>query len=252
MTTRRNPHYAESVRIAQYLADHGRSASGQDIDTLIKLTLGQFASTADPDWIRDKVLHDWVTAVSGASRYAAQQASAAAQSHAYAASPIARVVGARVAGAYFGGQTPVDWLTHVREIAWRLDDFPVELVYGDSPADLEAWEGWLSEFWRDNDNGAYMSTAFVRDVLAMQPGDEVDVTESAFVHSTLRRLRDASGIGTAAGGFGEDLAFINRVRARMAMRPLDPAAAGWSHDDIRLEADRLRREGNPRSQCLAW
>lgn len=37
----------------------------------------------------------------------------------------------------------------------------------------------------------------------------------------------------------EALAFINRYRARHVQRPLDPVAAGWTDDDLRIEARRL-------------
>lgn len=49
-----------------------------------------------------------------------------------------------------------------------------------------------------------------------------------------------------------DLAHINAHRRKIGMRPLDPAAAGWSDEDVALEADRLRADGNPRTALLAW
>src|SRR5690606_31874415 len=51
-----------------------------------------------------------------------------------------------------------------------------------------------------------------------------------------------------------DLAVINAHRRQIHMAPLDPAAAGWTDDDVRTEAARLR--GNPsadaRSELLSW
>jgi hypothetical protein len=38
---------------------------------------------------------------------------------------------------------------------------------------------------------------------------------------------------------GEALAFINAHRRRIAQRPLDPEVAGWTTDDVLLEAGRL-------------
>lgn len=52
-----------------------------------------------------------------------------------------------------------------------------------------------------------------------------------------------------------ELAEINAHRRSLGMRPLDPASAGWSDDDVVTEAQRLRR--NPfvcdaRDALLAW
>lgn len=251
MTT---PKYDQSVRIAQYLAKEGHSASTEDLDTLIDLVRAQFLSSADPDFIRDKVLDDWLLSVSASTRdyVAASEAIEAARSDEYAASAMARVVGARIAGAYFGGQTPVDYPRHVREIAWRFDDFPVELEFGDPPQPLDTWSGWLSDFWRDNDNGRDFLPQEVSQILNLRPGGTHHLQETAFMHSVLRRLPDGSSLGHTGPRVADELAFIHRVRARMAMRPLDPAASGWSDQDVVLEAQRLRREGNPRAECLAW
>lgn len=48
------------------------------------------------------------------------------------------------------------------------------------------------------------------------------------------------------------LAFINAYRARIGQRPLDPRASGWTDEDVALEAEALRRAGNPRSALLSW
>lgn len=56
-----------------------------------------------------------------------------------------------------------------------------------------------------------------------------------------------------APGIQADLDQINAHRRRLYMAPLDPAVAGWSDDDIRLEAARLRAAGNPaRAELLSW
>lgn len=49
-----------------------------------------------------------------------------------------------------------------------------------------------------------------------------------------------------------DLAHINAHRRRIGMAPLDTRGAGWTDEDVALEAQRLRREGNPRAALLAW
>lgn len=52
-----------------------------------------------------------------------------------------------------------------------------------------------------------------------------------------------------------ELAEINAHRRALGMRPLDPAIAGWSDDDVVAEALRLRanpRDVLPRDQLLAW
>lgn len=63
-------------------------------------------------------------------------------------------------------------------------------------------------------------------------------------------------ISTSAPGSADvsaDLAEINAHRRAVGMRPLDPAAAGWSEEDVRIEAARIRR--NPatiRPVLLSW
>lgn len=49
-----------------------------------------------------------------------------------------------------------------------------------------------------------------------------------------------------------DLAVINAHRRSLGMRPLDPVAAGWTDEDVRIEAEALRARGNPRLSCLGW
>jgi hypothetical protein len=61
-----------------------------------------------------------------------------------------------------------------------------------------------------------------------------------------------------AGSVAAELALINRHRRRIGQKPLDPVAAGWSHDDILTEARFLRSQGfiNPvdeiKARMLAW
>jgi hypothetical protein len=42
-------------------------------------------------------------------------------------------------------------------------------------------------------------------------------------------------------GLGPDLAFINAHRRKLGMRPLDPWSTGWTSDDVRQEAERIRQ-----------
>lgn len=253
------------TRIADYLEGQGalgqlrlRAAYEKDIDDLIAVVVPLFASSADPDVIRDQVLDDWVQAMPrGGARAYAMAVASAAKSDTYAASPVARVVGARVA-ARFAIVSLRDVPRYVREIAWRVDDFPVELVFGDyasgespgqdPPRQLDTWRGWLHEFWEANGDGEYFERDEVREILSLRPGQEHRLRATAFHYSVLRRVNAAA----AGVDITEDLAFINRVRVQTGLRPLDPAAAGWSDEDVRLEAARLRREGNPRSSLLAW
>lgn len=59
--------------------------------------------------------------------------------------------------------------------------------------------------------------------------------------------------GAPAAGPSEDLAIINRHRRKLGMKALDPVAAGWTKDDVRIEAAELRRRGaNPRASLLSW
>lgn len=61
------------------------------------------------------------------------------------------------------------------------------------------------------------------------------------------------GDGVDAVDTSAELALINRQRRSIGQRPLDPVAAGWTDDDVRLEADALRARGyNPRTSLLAW
>lgn len=48
-----------------------------------------------------------------------------------------------------------------------------------------------------------------------------------------------------AGDVREALAAINRHRRQLGMAQLDPAAAGWTDDDVLLEAERVARLSNP-------
>lgn len=81
------------------------------------------------------------------------------------------------------------------------------------------------------------------DIVARRSRQEVD--------DLVARLR---GAGASAPDEGSDLPHllgqINARRRELGMRDLDPAAAGWSDDDIRIEAQRLR-EGNPPSDAYA-
>lgn len=49
----------------------------------------------------------------------------------------------------------------------------------------------------------------------------------------------------------QDLELIQRYRAKIGMRPLDPVAAGWQPEDIMAEAQRIRTM-NPRVRALLW
>lgn len=258
---RRNPTSAVAQAVVDYLDDEGaiglvrsRASYERDIDDIVRRVVSQFASSADPDTIRDHLLDVFRRGISStAGSYAARQAAAAAKSDAYAASAIARVIAAQVAAWHFGSTTPVDYDEHVREIAWLVDDMPVELVFGDPPGPLDTWRGWLRDFWRNNDHGQYFDPLEVQQILNLQPGQEHHLRESAFSHSVLRRLHDASEIGASSGASTQaELALINAHRRKIGMRPLDPAAAGWSDDDVRIEAQRLRTQGNPRAALLAW
>jgi hypothetical protein len=63
---------------------------------------------------------------------------------------------------------------------------------------------------------------------------------------TLRQyLATIGGARASTTAVAAALAKINRYRARIGERPLDPARAGWSDEDVILEA---RRIGNPRGQ----
>lgn len=74
----------------------------------------------------------------------------------------------------------------------------------------------------------------------------VDVTLRDLL-PVLERQRTPRGRGPSG-----DLRQINDHRRALGLPALDPAAAGWSDDDVRTEAERLRR-GNPtRDAMLAW
>lgn len=51
---------------------------------------------------------------------------------------------------------------------------------------------------------------------------------------------------TAADEVAQALAVINRHRRSFGQRPLDPAAAGWTDEDVLLEAERIARLSNPK------
>lgn len=56
----------------------------------------------------------------------------------------------------------------------------------------------------------------------------------------------------ASQSIAEDLAALNAHRRQIGMAPLDPAAAGWTDEDVRIEAQRLRGNPDPRAACLGW
>lgn len=62
---------------------------------------------------------------------------------------------------------------------------------------------------------------------------------------TLDVIEPAVGAPTPLVGVAEALDAINRHRARMGMRPLDPVAGGWTDQDIRDEAERIALLSNP-------
>lgn len=62
---------------------------------------------------------------------------------------------------------------------------------------------------------------------------------------------DADDAVPRARDVSADLAVINDHRRQLGMAPLDPVAAGWTDDDVHLEAEVLRAT-NPRAHLLAW
>lgn len=87
--------------------------------------------------------------------------------------------------------------------------------------------------------------------LGRQGADDSFVVEPLEMRSVFDESVGAQVRAPDAG----DLAEINAHRRRLGMRPLDPAAAGWTADDVRLEARRIRAL-NPamlaREAALAW
>lgn len=93
-------------------------------------------------------------------------------------------------------------------------------------------------------------------------GIAIDVARHRTVDKVRAIARQLLSAGTASSSrdpSAEDLALINRHRRSLGMQPLDPVAAGWTAEDVRIEADALRARGinpadpsSPRRPLLAW
>lgn len=74
------------------------------------------------------------------------------------------------------------------------------------------------------------------------------------IEQLVTRLRGARVPSSPSDEIDQLLEVINQRRRELGMRNLDPVAAGWSDEDVRIEAQRLR-EGNPPSSLkgeLLW
>lgn len=71
------------------------------------------------------------------------------------------------------------------------------------------------------------------------------VIEQELARPKLIETFTVGGASAKPGVVDEDLKTIQRYRARLAERPLDPVASGWSPEDIAREARRIRAL-NPR------
>lgn len=72
----------------------------------------------------------------------------------------------------------------------------------------------------------------------------VDYNTADFPEIILVALDPATQPGLSSSG-QKALTKINRHRAQLGMRPLDPAIAGWTEEDLVIEAQRLEALGNP-------
>lgn len=87
--------------------------------------------------------------------------------------------------------------------------------------------------------------------LGAEGADEEFVVDPVEMKSVL----DESMRRSPPASINSDLAEINAHRRLIGMRPLDPAAAGWTDDDVRLEARRIRAlnpAGLLRDAALSW
>jgi hypothetical protein len=87
--------------------------------------------------------------------------------------------------------------------------------------------------WKIEAKAAKLASALALPLLRMEGGEVTQV----------KALQEVT---TAPSSTAEkDIKRINHHRAKIGMRPLDPAAAGWSERDLQIEAQRIRRLGNP-------
>lgn len=73
-----------------------------------------------------------------------------------------------------------------------------------------------------------------------------DVEKAVAHQAKLLGLKVIPVNGAPTVDISDALEAINRYRRRIGMRPLDPQAAGWTPDDVVLEAQRISRIANPR------
>lgn len=93
----------------------------------------------------------------------------------------------------------------------------------------------------------------IREYINFYGDDAVDDEPEIFEYTDMVRefpyLFRGSGTNTGRD-VTDELAQINAHRRSLGMAPLDPASAGWSDEDVVIEARRLR--SNPRDQMLDW